>query len=243
MSNSSTKTRYPRAAAAASSAALVFWVVFLISTARNAVLAWAFVDPHCARAWAGLVRRQAHPRAANRDPAFGWLCGRYPVSPVRPVASAWGPRPACCSLPATTLAFAALDSARAARPMAVHGISGHAPDRAVGLFPVAAAACGCRAPLPPAVARLGPDPSYLALAPSERFVVHPVVNLRFVLGPQNSHAEHGRLACASFENAAPLVERRKPPSCALTEQASLDQSRFPRRREPRPGATALGACA
>jgi len=199
------------AAAGGFAAALVFWVAFYQHSHTPAVPAWAVLIhvAQCARL--GIVLAFKRTRARHRDPML-WL-RRYRVS-LCAVSAAWGLAP-LMFMASNDLAFAAL-ILLVLLGVAVTGISGIAPDRTsvfLWLLPLSV-------PIPLALLwRGGDDTSYLALALLS--VVFIAVNLHFVLAQNRmlSTALH-----AQFENAA-LVERLND-QIALTEQASLDKSRF-----------------
>lgn len=199
------------AAAGGFAAALVFWIVFYQHGHAMAVLAWAVVIHVAQSVRLGIVLAFKHTRARHREPLL-WL-RRYRVT-LCAVSSAWGLAP-LMFLPPNDLAFAAL-MLLVLLGVAVTGISGIAPDRAsvfLWLLPLAV-------PIPAALLwRGGSDTGYLALALLSAVFI--AVNLRFVLAQNHmlSTALH-----AQFENAA-LVQRLNH-QVALTEQASLDKSRF-----------------
>jgi signal transduction histidine kinase/CheY-like chemotaxis protein len=199
------------AAAGGFATAVVLWVLFYQHRHAAIVLAWA-VAIHLAQSLRlGVVLAFKHSRARHREPAL-WL-RRYRAS-LLAVSSAWGLAP-LLFLPAGDLAYAAL-MLLVLLGMAVTGISGIAPDRGsifLWLLPLAG-------PIPLALLVRGSDDvGYLALALLSAVFV--AVNLKFVLAQNHTLSTALR---AQFENAA-LVQRLNH-QIALTEQASLDKSRF-----------------
>ena len=191
--------------------ALVLWLVFHQHLHAGIVLVWAVLIHVAQSLRLGVVLAFKHTRARRREPAV-WL-HRYRAT-LLAVSAAWGLAP-LLFLPGGDLAYAAL-LALVLLGMAVTGISGIAPDRTsvfLWLLPLAL-------PVPVALVwRAGGDTSYLAIAALA--VVFVAVNLKFVLAQNHMLSTALR---AQFDNAA--LVRRLNHQVELTEQASLDKSRF-----------------
>ena len=204
---------YENAAFAASggfASALVLWIIFYQRDQAPLILAWAAII-HLAQALRlGVVLAFKRKPARHRDP-LRWL-QRYRLT-LLAVAVGWGAAVPML-LPDNNLAYAAL-LVFALLGVAVTGISGIAPDRMsvfLWLLPIAA-------PVPVALLWRSSETSYLALALLA--VVFVAVNLRFALAQNRIFSNALR---AQFENAA--LVRRLNDQIELTEQASLDKSRF-----------------
>ena len=204
---------YENAAFAASggfASALVLWIIFYQRDQALLILAWAAII-HLAQALRlGVVLAFKRTPARHRDP-LRWL-HRYRLT-LLAVAVGWGAAVPML-LPDNNLAYAAL-LVFALLGVAVTGISGIAPDRMsvfLWLLPIAA-------PVPVALLWRSSETSYLALALLA--VVFVAVNLRFALAQNRIFNNALR---AQFENAA--LVRRLNDQIELTEQASLDKSRF-----------------
>ena len=204
---------YENAAFAASggfASALVLWIIFYQRDQAPLILAWAAII-HLAQALRlGVVLAFKRTPARHRDP-LRWL-QRYRLT-LLAVAVGWGAAVPML-LPDNNLAYAAL-LVFALLGVAVTGISGIAPDRVsvfLWLVPIAA-------PVPVALLWRSSETSYLALALLA--VVFVAVNLRFALAQNRIFNNAMR---AQFENAA--LVRRLNDQIELTEQASLDKSRF-----------------
>jgi two-component system, sensor histidine kinase len=198
------------AAAGSFVAAMILWLVFYEHTHSMLVLGWAGVIHLVQAVRLGVVLAFKHTSARHREPAL-WLM-RYRATLVC-ASTAWGLAP-LLFMPGNDLAYASL-MLLVLLGMAVTGISGIAPDRPsvfLWLLPLTL-------PIPIALLLRASGAPYIGLTLVT--VLFVVVNLKFVLA--QNHVLSTALR-AQFENAA-LVKRLNH-QVALTEQASLDKSRF-----------------
>jgi signal transduction histidine kinase len=191
-------------------AALILWVLFYHRSPTPSVLAWAAIVHTTQFFRLGVVLAFKHARAGNRDPRRWLLLYR---ATLLAVSTAWAIAP-LLYLPDDDLAYASL-LLLVLLSTSITGVAGIAPDRMsllVWLLPPTL--------LVPATLLLrSVEPGHLALALVT--FVFGVVNLRFALA-QNGVLTAARLA--QLQNAA-LVTRLND-QVALTEQASMDKSRF-----------------
>jgi len=198
------------AAAGAFVTAAILWAVFWQHTHATTVLCWALLVHLTQGVRLGVLLAFRHTRQRHREPAV-WML-RYRAT-LAITAAAWGLAP-LLFLPAGDLAYAAL-MLLVMLAMAVTGISGIAPDRVsvfLWLLPLSV-------PIPIALLLRATGPSYVGL--TLLAIVFVAVNLKIVLAQNRVLSAALR---AQFENAA-LVKRLNH-QVALTEQASLDKSRF-----------------
>ena len=198
------------AAAGAFVTAAILWGVFYHHTHAMTVLGWALLVHLTQGVRLGVLLAFRHTRQRHREPAV-WML-RYRAT-LAITAAAWGLAPVLF-LPAGDLAYAAL-MLLVMLAMAVTGITGIAPDRVsvfLWLLPLSV-------PIPITLLLRATGPSYIGLTLFA--IVFVAVNLRIVLAQNRVLAAALR---AQFENAA-LVKRLNH-QVALTEQASLDKSRF-----------------
>ncbi|HEY9064536.1 MAG TPA: ATP-binding protein [Burkholderiaceae bacterium] len=199
------------AAAGSFVTAMILWMLFYQHHPAAIVLAWAVMIHVAQSVRLGVVFAFRHTRARQREPAL-WL-RRYRAS-LLAVSVAWGLAPVLF-LPPDDLTYAAL-MLLVLLGTAVTGISGIAPDRVsvfLWLLPLTV-------PIPLVLLmRGGDDVGYLGLVLLATVFI--AVNLKFVLAQNHTLSTALR---AQFENAA--LVRRLNHQIELTEQASLDKSRF-----------------